>query len=255
MNSGQEYKPNQTPNELWFTEDTSEPNEETIEQAVEPVCNARKIVYRFLDLSYLTRTEILIKLGILNRGDTDFDHLKILNDMDDGSIAELEHQMNILTNTDYPAPQKPESENIMTKSVHATDYFDEEHRKSFLEREKKLKVQKEWPNTNWYNDKEFYDLYYSACQALASAEKQLKIYDDLCNEQGEQIEKLEAENRRLREANIKYEITIMAQSPYLRHTKECPLYEFIGLQDKNAPICTCGLDKATGYEQALKEKG
>ncbi len=65
---------------------------------------------------------------------------------------------------------------------------------------------------------------------------------------------LQAENKSLREANIDYETTIMATSAYLRHAKECPLNMFVGLIDKDAPLCTCGLHKATGYEQVLKNE-
>ncbi len=65
---------------------------------------------------------------------------------------------------------------------------------------------------------------------------------------------LQAENKRLRKANIDYETTIMATSAYLRHAKDCPLNKFVGLVDKDALLCNCGLHKATGYDKVLKNE-
>lgn len=119
-----------------------------------------------------------------------------------------------------PEPVQPEPVRLFVKDANS---FTEPARTAFLEREKQLRKKRKWPNTRWYDDRDFCEVYNEALTRIGELNQGIIDRDSSIFKRGRRITELEG-------ALEKY-------GQHLSHPCCRVKYSRCGA------VCTCGLRK------------
>lgn len=145
-------------------------------------------------------------------------HIKLLQECDDTSTRALSENAEAIE--DLQA-RISELEGVLEFAKNNNPYpesvFTEPARTAFLEREKQLRKKRKWPNTRWYDDRDFCEVYNEALTIISTFQarivedtKQIDLIMKQCQSNGKsaadktmEIDTLQADNARLEGALVK----------------------------------------------------